>query len=210
MFFFLSLRQFEIIFKGDLKTVFHLTMHTFGNPINQWSHAFKPIPDFWETMLIKATSTLGTKTCHWSCRGGTFRKFPFNNLHIDCLIGLCAGPGILTFKVRWDFVEISEDPIVSFEWCHDDIEGLFEIMIYSLTNIANFVISTVPADGLAPLGVRPFADTMVTKFESCIYIWDQHLKRYEQAWPIQINFCVTQSSISCNSTHWDRETYMHQ
>ena len=29
-----------------------------------------------------------------------------------------------------------------------------------------FLVSIVPADGLAPLGARPSADTMMTKFTS--------------------------------------------
>ena len=35
--------------------------------------------------------------------------------------------------------------------------------------LSNYVIMTVPADGLAPLGARPSADTVMTKFSSCIY-----------------------------------------
>ena len=35
-------------------------------------------------------------------------------------------------------------------------------------NISNFAISTVPADGPAPLGARSSAGTVMTKFGSCI------------------------------------------
>ena len=34
-YFCLSLRPFEITLKGDLKIVFHLTIRTYSNPINQ-------------------------------------------------------------------------------------------------------------------------------------------------------------------------------
>ena len=36
-------------------------------------------------------------------------------------------------------------------------------------NMSNFVISTVPADGLAPLGARTSADTEMTKDKYRIY-----------------------------------------
>ena len=39
-----------------------------------------------------------------------------------------------------------------------------------------FVVISVPADGLAPLGARTSAGTVMTKFGLVIYIWDQHLK----------------------------------
>ena len=34
----------------------------------------------------------------------------------------------------------------------------------------DFVISSVPADGLAPLGARTSAYTVMTKFNSCIHM----------------------------------------
>ena len=34
----------------------------------------------------------------------------------------------------------------------------------------NFVFGTLPADGLALLGTRTSADTVMTKFGSCIYV----------------------------------------
>ena len=36
-------------------------------------------------------------------------------------------------------------------------------------NMSNFVITTVPADGLAPLDARSYAGTVMTKFWSRIY-----------------------------------------
>ena len=36
-------------------------------------------------------------------------------------------------------------------------------------NVDNVVVSTVPADGLAPRGVKPSAATVMTKFGFCIY-----------------------------------------
>ena len=58
------------------------------------------------------------------------------------------------------------------------------VMTYCLSK---FVISTVPADGLAPLGARPSAGTVMTSFSlvqiyrhcdvcSHIYVWDWHFK----------------------------------
>ena len=35
-------------------------------------------------------------------------------------------------------------------------------------NIYNFVVITVPADGLAPLGARPSAGTVMTNLRSCL------------------------------------------
>ena len=40
----------------------------------------------------------------------------------------------------------------------------------------NFIISTVPADGLAPLGARPSANMVVSKLVS-LYIDNQHWDR---------------------------------
>ena len=38
-------------------------------------------------------------------------------------------------------------------------------------DIISVIVSTVPADGLAPVGARPSAGTGMTKFEFTIYIW---------------------------------------
>ena len=52
-------------------------------------------------------------------------------------------------------------------------------------NLFKFIVITVATDGLAPLGARPSAGTLITKYESCIYIGpalegayilDQHFK----------------------------------
>ena len=37
-------------------------------------------------------------------------------------------------------------------------------------NMSYFIVSTVPADGLAPLGARPSAGTVMTKLKSGVYI----------------------------------------
>ena len=42
--------------------------------------------------------------------------------------------------------------------------------------MTTFVVIIVAADGLAPLGARPSADTMMTQFRPRIYIRDQHCK----------------------------------
>ena len=39
------------------------------------------------------------------------------------------------------------------------------------TNRAIFVVITLPADGLAPLGAKPSADTVMTPFVYCICTW---------------------------------------
>ena len=39
-----------------------------------------------------------------------------------------------------------------------------------------FAVFTVPADGLAPLGARPSAGTVQTKFRSCVKVQDQYSK----------------------------------
>ena len=41
--------------------------------------------------------------------------------------------------------------------------------------MSNFVVNTVPADGLAPLGARPSAGTVMIKIIH-LYIQDWHLK----------------------------------
>ena len=38
-------------------------------------------------------------------------------------------------------------------------------------NMSEFVVSTVPADGLAPLGARPSAGTVMTNIRSYIYTY---------------------------------------
>ena len=39
----------------------------------------------------------------------------------------------------------------------------------------NVMVTTVPADGLAPLGARPSAGTVMTNFVSCVYEWPWHM-----------------------------------
>ena len=47
-------------------------------------------------------------------------------------------------------------------------------------NIYNFEVITVPADGLAPLGARPSAGTVMTKFGSCIHGTDSPRMNMEE------------------------------
>ena len=42
-------------------------------------------------------------------------------------------------------------------------------------NMSKFVVSTVHADGLAPLGARPSAGTVIMKFGP-VFIWNLHWK----------------------------------
>ena len=56
-------------------------------------------------------------------------------------------------------------------------------------NMNNFVVSTVPADGLAPDGARPSACTVVSKSKSCTFTELEFLKTDLQ------HFCFT---TSCN------------
>ena len=58
-------------------------------------------------------------------------------------------------------------------------------------NVSDFVVSRVPADGLAPLGARASAGTIIIKFGSRIYMQDRHLKAQNEngwhIWKIPIN-----------------------
>ena len=52
--------------------------------------------------------------------------------------------------------------------------------------MSNSVVIAVPADGLAPSGARPFADTAITNFG----FWkvDNHIKKTRVVWPaVSIN-----------------------
>ena len=68
-------------------------------------------------------------------------------------------------EILWDFVG-------HFEWHHPVDIG--EAQSYTEKfgrNISDFTVSTVHADGLAPLGARPSVSTVMTEFGSHIYIY---------------------------------------
>ena len=54
-----------------------------------------------------------------------------------------------------------------FEWCHLGLQWWYGMN--STENKAEFSISTVRADGLAPIGARPSAGTVMSRFKSFIY-----------------------------------------
>ena len=65
--------------------------------------------------------------------------------------------------------KISQDPISLFEWRPSGQQNLFEILERqrnSEEDICDFIVTTVPAGVLAPVGARTSADTMLTKFVS--------------------------------------------
>ena len=53
------------------------------------------------------------------------------------------------------------------------MKGLFKMLD---GNRNYLVVSTVPADGLAPLGARASAGTVMTKFGTHMYMQDQYLE----------------------------------
>ena len=48
--------------------------------------------------------------------------------------------------------------------------------MYLEENMPDFIIGTVPADGLAPSGARPSAGTVMTKSDTLVNTQNQHLK----------------------------------
>ena len=54
---------------------------------------------------------------------------------------------------------------------HEILWNINRIGFWSATMICNTLAVSVPADGLAPLGARPSAGTLMTNFGSCTCIW---------------------------------------
>ena len=93
-----------------------------------------------------------------------------------------------THKVPWDFFRVSSD--VLNDWWIWWLRGNWWASKHG-KNIYNFEVITVPADGLAPLGARPSAGTVMTKFGSCIHGTDSpRINMEEIVWSHSIEiFC---------------------
>ena len=73
--------------------------------------------------------------------------------------------------------KISKDLVLQISSWRSDRKNVFQIMSADWDEMFyNFIISTMPADGLAPLGARPSAGMVVSKLVS-LYIDDQHWDR---------------------------------
>ena len=78
---------------------------------------------------------------------------------------------------RCELSTISRDFGSHFKWRHLMTKGKMPAIL-DIKHV--FVVITVPADGLAPLGARTSTGTVMTKLDYCTYIWWVKLKQIDK------------------------------
>ena len=104
------------------------------------------------------------------CKGSAMRSFMFS------LLLAWINYSTAKLKVHWDDVMLMWhhcEIMCQFEWYFLICKSHIQNHCNSQRKYQPFVLITVPADGLAPLGARPSACTMIIYY---IYLWDWHLK----------------------------------